>query len=132
MFSIKEPVDNISSTSHSSSNDEIKAPQTKTYIVCTNNGNEYIPQSIPNGLESRVVDEEKGRRNNSLSELEQEHLYNQVRDYTKSDKNESELFCSSLVGTLERLGQRKRQLAKIKIQQILYELEFSDSENMSN
>eukprot|EP00794_Sanderia_malayensis_P000213 gene213-829_t len=41
------------------------------------------------------------------------------------DQDDSKLFCLSLISTLKRLSPRKRQLAKLKIQNVLYEIEFS-------
>ncbi len=41
------------------------------------------------------------------------------------EQDDSKLFCLSLVSTLKRLSARKRQLAKLKIQNVLYEIEFS-------
>ena len=42
------------------------------------------------------------------------------------EHDDSKLFCLSLISTLKRLDDRKRQLAKLKIQNALYEVEFSD------
>lgn len=39
--------------------------------------------------------------------------------------DEDELFCLSVAGSLKRFSVQKKALAKLKIQQILYEIEFS-------
>ena len=36
------------------------------------------------------------------------------------------LFCKSLISTLQNLPPRKNRQAKIKLQQVLYEIEFDD------
>ena len=43
------------------------------------------------------------------------------------EHDDSKLFCLSLISTLKRLDSRKRQLAKIRIQNILYEIEFNET-----
>lgn len=48
--------------------------------------------------------------------------------YTPCVKRENELFCISLVDTLDRLESRKQRLAKVKIQQVLYDLEYNCEE----
>lgn len=154
---MKDSLDNISSTSQT--NDERheesgsgsggggansnKPLQTKTYIVCTDSGEEYVTQQIPMELETHSVDEETKhhKQSNSLSEMEQEqnqhqhtnnNIVHQVREYSTklptTERSESELFCASLVATFERLDRKKRQLAKIRMQQLLFELEFDDTE----
>ena len=47
-----------------------------------------------------------------------------------ASKNEDsdELFCRSLVQPLKRLSPKTNQLARIKIQQLLFELEYNDAE----
>lgn len=42
------------------------------------------------------------------------------------EHDDSKLFCLSLISTLKRLDSRKRQLAKIRIQNVLYEVEFNE------
>eukprot|EP00795_Rhopilema_esculentum_P017450 gene17450-9054_t len=44
-----------------------------------------------------------------------------------SEQDDSKLFCLSLISTLKRLDSQKRQLAKLKIQNILYDIEFSEA-----
>ena len=43
-----------------------------------------------------------------------------------NEQDDSKLFCLSLISTLKRLDSRKRQLAKIRIQNVLYEIEFNE------
>ena len=40
------------------------------------------------------------------------------------EKDEAALFCDSLVPVLRDMDKKKLRLAKLKIQQLLYELEF--------
>ena len=47
----------------------------------------------------------------------------------EEDDNEDWLFCKSLVPTLKKLPPRKNKLAKIKIGQLLFELEFDETAN---
>jgi len=52
-----------------------------------------------------------------------------AKDGSKEKKEENdadELFCASLVPTLKRLIPKKNQLCKIKIQQLLFDVEFGD------
>ncbi len=42
----------------------------------------------------------------------------------KSFMDEDELFCMSLVGTFKRLPPQKKELAKIRVQSLLYELQY--------
>ena len=44
-----------------------------------------------------------------------------------SEQDDSKLFCLSLISTLKRLDSQKRQLAKLKIQNVLYDIEFSEA-----
>ena len=64
------------------------------------------------------------------NEEEQQHSY-RCTHYPKCIKRENELFCASLVDTLDRLDSRKQRLAKVKFQQILYDLEYNFNEQMS-
>ena len=47
----------------------------------------------------------------------------------EQEKDAEDLFCLSIVPTLKRLPPKKRQLAKLKIQQLLFDLEFGDSDS---
>lgn len=44
-----------------------------------------------------------------------------------NEQDDSKLFCLSLISTLKRLSPRKRQLAKLRIQNVLFDIEFSES-----
>ena len=49
------------------------------------------------------------------------------KEKEKDTKTDSEtLFCQSLVDQLKALNARKNKLARIKIQQILFEIEFEE------
>ena len=45
----------------------------------------------------------------------------------QDDDNEDSLYCRSLVPTLQKLPPRKNKLAKIKISQLLFEMEFDET-----
>ena len=44
-----------------------------------------------------------------------------------NDKDEAELFCNSLIPVLRDMDKKKMQLAKLRIQQLLYDLQYSDN-----
>eukprot|EP00112_Aurelia_sp_Birch-Aquarium-sp1_P000819 Seg10781.1 transcript_id=Seg10781.1/GoldUCD/mRNA.D3Y31 product="hypothetical protein" protein_id=Seg10781.1/GoldUCD/D3Y31 len=46
---------------------------------------------------------------------------------SQEDDNEDSLYCRSLIPTLKKLPPRKNKLAKIKISQLLFEMEFDES-----
>eukprot|EP00795_Rhopilema_esculentum_P017397 gene17397-8996_t len=43
-----------------------------------------------------------------------------------NDDDPDDLFCRSLVATLKRLPQKKNQMAKLKIQQLLFDIEYDE------
>ena len=43
-----------------------------------------------------------------------------------NDDDPDDLFCRSLVATLKRLSQKKNQMAKLKIQQLLFDIEYDE------
>ena len=55
-----------------------------------------------------------------LNKLEKELMIPEKEEW------EDSLFCRSLVPTLKRLSARKNKMAKIKISQLLFELEFDE------
>ena len=44
----------------------------------------------------------------------------------RNDDDPDDLFCRSLVATLKRLPQKKTQMARLKIQQLLFDIEYED------
>ena len=42
-------------------------------------------------------------------------------------KDEVELFCSSLIPVLRDMNKKQLRLAKLKVQQLLYDLQYEDS-----
>ena len=44
----------------------------------------------------------------------------------ENDNDPDDLFCCSLVATLKRLPQKKNQMAKLKIQELLFNIEYED------
>ena len=56
-----------------------------------------------------------------ISSIEMELKKNQ------DDDNEDSLYCRSLVPPLQKLPPRKNKLAKIKISQLLFEMEFDET-----
>ena len=51
----------------------------------------------------------------------------QERATAEHIKDEDELFCSSLIAQLTRLTRKENCLAKMKIQQVLFDAEFTDN-----
>ncbi len=51
-------------------------------------------------------------------------LHQSCDPHEKSFMDEDELFCMSLVGTFKRLPAQKKELAKIRVQSLLYELQY--------
>ena len=45
----------------------------------------------------------------------------------KQDESADSLFCRSLIPILENLNAKKNRYARMKIQELLYEIEFDDS-----
>lgn len=44
------------------------------------------------------------------------------------EEDEDNLFCRSVCASLKRLSYQQKALAKIRIQQVMYEVEFDQSE----
>ena len=43
------------------------------------------------------------------------------------EKDEAELFCTSLLPVLRDMDKKQLRLAKLKIQQLLYDLQYADN-----
>ena len=45
----------------------------------------------------------------------------------KTEKDEAELFCNSLIPVLREMDKKQLRLAKLKIEQLLYDLQYGDN-----
>lgn len=80
--------------------------------------------SVKKAREKRKRSDDTARTSQILEQIgsiETELLKNQ------EDDNEDSLYCRSLIPTLKKLPPRKNKLAKIKISQLLFEMEFDES-----
>ena len=69
----------------------------------------------------------KKKKKVEIDQLE-DFLIKSIKDKQgeKQVDDEEDLFCKSIAHTLRRLDTKSKQLAKIKIQQLLFELEFKE------
>ena len=83
--------------------------------------------SSPSKLSQDINREEFGEeRYGKVCKLDPEKQNDFSHNATIIDEHDdSKLFCLSLISTLKRLDSRKRQLAKMRIQNVLYEIEFN-------
>ena len=56
---------------------------------------------------------------------------NDIKKLLTESKSEDSLYCRSLVPMLEMLPLKKKRLAKIRISQLLYELQFDEKSDLS-
>lgn len=72
------------------------------------------------------------RHKNNNNNNDTQNLHNgsasiETKEYemkTATDENPNFLFCKSLVGLMDKLTPKQNMIARIKIQQILYEVKF--------
>ena len=71
------------------------------------------------------------KRKNAEADPIESFLMDSIRErerekVEKKQDDPDDLFCRSLVATLKRLPQKKNQLAKLKMQQLLFDIEYED------
>lgn len=101
-----------------STNNLFTPPQSP--LVHTENGNETVLAP----REKRKKSNESCERDKILKEINT--IEKELR-ISERDECEDTLFCRSLVPTLRKLSAKKNKIAKIKISQLLFELEFDES-----
>lgn len=87
------------------------------------------PLNSPTSSTASVVNKNisKKRRTDSLEQILEKSLVDcdsALKEVNEDNKDEDSLYCRSLVPILKDLPVKKRRLAKIKISQLLYDLEF--------
>ena len=70
----------------------------------------------------RKVDETEVHLMKQLSDTD-----NDIKKLQTESESEDSLYCGSLVPMLEMLPLKKKRLAKIRISQLLYELQFDEN-----
>ena len=82
------------------------------------------PTATKANTRADVVEEKRGKKR----KLETEKISDAPQQAAfVNEQDDSKLFCLSLISTLKRLSPRKRQLAKLRIQNVLFEIEFSEN-----
>ena len=126
--SIPSPLNiNISSTDNAASTD-FTSPLSSGSSV----------QSEVIGGKRRKSCENESRKMKDTNQMDTQFLkaLQDINDSTKSlssveekqhVEDDNSLFCRSIIPTLRNLGPRKNKLAKLKIQQILFDLEFDET-----
>ena len=85
----------------------------------------HVPSPVPTPYQ-RSTRKEEGPRKRKRDDTE-DYLMKKLEALDENDEDEDSLFCRSLVPTLQRLTPRQNKLAKIKIQQLLFDIEFEAS-----
>ena len=66
------------------------------------------------------------RKRSEVTDPVEQFLLKEIKNNKQEEKDPDEMFCSSIVATLHRLEPKDNQMAKIKIQQLLFDFEFKD------
>ena len=86
------------------------------------------PSPVPITKKAEKRKRGKSEEDDSISRIEKT-IDNIDVELKKTDQEEDEdtLFCKSLISTFRKLPPRKNKLARIKISQFLFEIEFDES-----
>lgn len=82
--------------------------------------------STPHAHASTAMKYKKKRKRSAIDEVDEEIL-RQLGNMKDSDADQDSLFAQSIAASLRQMDPQKKSLAKIKIHQALYEVDFSPS-----
>ena len=99
-------------------------PQSPSTGVTTQH--DAITASSPIPIATTISSKRKKR--SDVNDPVEEFLLQELKGKGNAEaaKDAEDLFCESIAPTLRRLSLQKRQLAKLKIQQLLFDIEFND------
>ncbi len=83
-----------------------------------------VPTAKKHREKRKRADDNTEQRNKILEQISS--IDTELKN-NQEDDNEDSLFCKSLVPTLRKLPPRKNKLAKIRISQLLFEMEFDET-----
>ena len=89
---------------------------------------EIISKRVNTGSQGKASSAKRSKRAPNVDPVESFLIENIKKNATSArhDDDPDDLFCRSLVATLKRLPQKKNQMAKLQIQQLLYDMEYKD------
>ena len=79
-------------------------------------------------MEGKSTSAKRCKRAPSMDPVESSLIGNSQKNAAskRNDDDPDDLFCRNLVATLTRLPEKKTQMAKLKIQQLLFDIEYED------
>ena len=122
------PIHSPSTTQHTQQQQVLLPTPQQQYLLTPTSSNASSSLQSPTSSFSSSTSHGKRRKNSTEDFILKEisNLNTELKAAPKVKDCEDMLFCKSLVDTLKRLAPKKNRAAKIKINQILYEIEFEE------
>jgi hypothetical protein len=91
--------------------------------------NQTASSSATNAAQPGPSGVQPGKKKKPCTTVKVDPFESHMLDVVNQPNDEDTLYCNSLVESFKRLDPRKKSLAKIKVQQLLHEIEFNDNDD---